>query len=325
MIANSDRTAIDSMVINRLPGIGQNNPSRNTEFKSKPVNGWVSLIVTSNDNVISLAKDAEIPADIDDISDHAGQINGGVNWRAYDQGGQLLHLGYRYNANLYSNLDQFNTSEHALSGGFSRWLNSSMLGSAAVDLSTLKLDGNTLLDTTIVTMRLTKDLNMDSSLGFQYRYVILDYAHPSLSGNRGRDGTDHHIDAYYNEKRTEWSTRNGFQISSRNTDGSDFDSISYGFRIQGSRSLPEIRLKSRSYTPTLSLHLILSRTDYDAINSFSTVPRDDDTVLAAISIGSKISDKLSAEIRIDHRDNSSNIPFFSYDQTQLSIGVSATF
>jgi len=93
MLSNADRTQLDKKVTDTMPTkLASKTESQPDKAANNSISGWLSLSLVLNDNVISLAKGAPVPADIDDISDQSAQINAGINWRAYDRGGQLFLL-----------------------------------------------------------------------------------------------------------------------------------------------------------------------------------------------------------------------------------------
>ncbi|MFT5111122.1 MAG: tetratricopeptide (TPR) repeat protein [Parasphingorhabdus sp.] len=326
MISNDNRSDLDLRVIRSLPSEYASNVTReHTNPATKPVSGWLKATFGYNDNVIGLANGVAKPADIGSVSDESILIGGGINWRAYDQGGQLVRLGYQFDSERFSSMDQFDTTRHSVYGTYSKWLNQSIVGSATLGLTKGELDGDNFLDTNYMTLGLNKQLDDDRELNGFYTFRDADFDRPILVDDLNRDEDGHIFGIGLSQDFAVWKTLLGMQFSTSNASGNDFGSQAIGLQLHGRRALPSLTVQSRRFPLELSAYTGLSNTDYDNINSFSSSKRRDDMMQLGVVVESKLNEKLKLNLQLDRLENGSNISFYDYDRTRISVSLTAEF
>ncbi len=325
LLANGDHSNIDFSILDKLSTYlaKRASPSKRSKI-ANPIGAWFSLSSNHNDNVLGLANGAPKPAGIDSPSDHSTGLAGGLTWRAYDQGGQLFQLGYQLNTNDYNTLDQFDTVRNTLTGTYSKWLSQSTLGSATLDISDLQLNSASFLNTSTLKLSASRQIEPKRKIGATYQYSDYDYAHPSLTGARDRDGSEHRLLTHINQQYSDWDTRAELQFRIADTQGQDYDLKGYALSFLASRDLPAVEVGLKRIPLSLSASIGFSKSHYDGVNSLSEFKRQDERLQTALSIRSKINEKVTAEARLSHSKNSSNIAFFDYDRTQYSLSITAS-
>ncbi len=314
-----------SLEINQIKSKSSTRQKLNTRKPPTTFSGLATISIGRNSNVIALNDGASTPADIDDEADTQSQLGLSLNWRAYDRAGKLVQLGYWLDTQRWNDLDKFDTTTHGLQGIYSHWISNQLLGSAVIGYSTTDLDGIKYLESQQLQLGLRKTLAKNRHIGGLFSYLHQDFTHPSLTAENGRNGNDTTLGFYWTELIYSWNTSSELRYIKSSTSGSNFDSSGYMINFSTSRALPEIEIGEFEYPLHFSANLGYSKSNYDAVNTLSTVKRSDDSIQFSASLSTEFIKNWNADIRFNHLKNDSNVPFYKFGRSNIRFGVTRTF
>ena len=291
-----------------------------------PPRNWyasMSMGFEYTDNVLSLSKDALLPADISDRHDEAIFMVTQAGYRLFrDEHQELWAMGSIY-GNYYFDLDDFDVQQYSPQLQYIFTPNDDWQLRSTVYYTHYRIDGNQSSNSFTFSQAATRLWRADMSTTLDYTVALTEFKDDTTTAN-DRDGSYHSLRCFQSfllghsyDTTFDIGTRLGWN----NTQGTQFDSDSYGFFTSiGHDFIWNSRLRyDFSYT----------RTKFDnrsnrAVPAFST-KRKDKAYVPSIVWLKRFARNWSTSLAFTYLDNDSNITVYDFDKYTLSGALTYTF
>lgn len=327
LLQTTPRSPVSRLLRDRLARLNQPGGDKPWQIQSTISGGY-------NSNVLALGDGIALPTDITskDSGFFYASLGGNYTW---DFNPTSVTVGYGFQSNTYASISSANLIDHLFSINIRHPLTPYVKASLLIADNFTQIGGDNFRNQIRVTPSLAYTINQWVTMAMEYTFAYNNYlfpVSPLFTALRDRDGTFHSISpiVYIQipQLRTLISIRYLFQ--NNDTEGTDFDFNSHGFRINVQRPLFWRMMGNVQYSRTAS--------DYNNLNSLASLPlgfafeRKDDVDFLSMTFTRPLQDLTSLAypgmqgfLQFDYIHNESNIAFFNFSQHVVRGGVLIEF
>ena len=286
----------------------------------KPWRAVLTLGLGYNDNVIALADEFALPADIsskDSVYERLG-FSGAYDIKRTED--QVLSVGYAVETNFYNEVEEFNFVDQFAYLNYSKRLRPDLTGSVLLSNQYTVVDRDRFRNEVAIRPTLAYRPWENIVVEGAYRFATNNYFSDTASVN-DRDANTHTVAATGHLLIPSHGIRltAGYAHSWINADGANFEAESDSLRLGVLASLPWQVTGEASVSRTWD--------DYDNPNTLSLTgeARDDTTNRFTAGLSRPVYQNVSAYLNFTRIDKDSNISFFEYDQNRWEAGLTVSF
>lgn len=300
-------------------------PERKPWFAALSVSGG------DNSNVIGLADEAVLPADVSSRSSKflRTQLDVGYIWRPDDK--SALTAGYGFTHERYSDVEEFDSMSNTIYLDYRRSLTDRVEGGLRISRSLSATDGETKVRRTTIAPSASYRWSRTDVTSLRYNLSFTDYVPEAVRPALDRDVRNH---VFTLSHRTlvdgpilplGVNLEVGLSRTLNNAEGADYVYDGLGGFISASRKFP---LKIRG-----AITFSHQRDTYTELNSLAgagfAFNREDriDRLNLFLERPLTVFDIKNASVFLSwqYLNNKSNLNFFNYEQTSFNFGISARF
>jgi tetratricopeptide (TPR) repeat protein len=282
----------------------------------------ISMGFEYTDNVLSLSKDALLPADISDRRDESAFFVAQAGHRLYkDPSHELWAMGTVY-ANHYFDLDEFDVQQYSPQLEYLYTPDSVWRLRSTLFFTHYKVDEEESSNSLTFSQGVTRSWHNHMSTSFDYTVTLIEFE-GETDPDEDRDGNFHSIRGYQSFQFAPYNTilNVGARYGWNNTQGSQFDSDSYSvFGSLGHDFVWDSRIR---------YDLTYTRTKFDNLSSRAdpafSFNREDDSFSPSVAWFKRFTRNWSTSFVFSYLDNDSNIAVYDFDKYTLSAAVTYTF
>ncbi|MCC6209822.1 MAG: tetratricopeptide repeat protein [Burkholderiales bacterium] len=297
-------------------------PPEPPEQPDKPLRLSASIAGGHNSNVIALGKTIPLPTDISNKSAYFARTAFGASYSRQMTQSTGVTAGYALLLDRYENLSSSNLNDHYLYADMFHQATERMALSMRANAEYTGLGGDRFRNLWGLRPALSYRFLRNSVTEFSYTYASSDYK-VQTAPVYDRDGPARNLAAVHSFRLggTDWSGAVGLSRNRNDTQGSDFQSHSWG--------------ASGTMRYTFANRVVLAfgasalRDNYDNPNSLAgsgfAYERKDRQRTLSTQVSGPLAPSLRWFAQAQHLRNKSNIAFYEYDQTVFSAGLAADF
>lgn len=298
--------------------------------KTKPWTVFGSVAVGHNNNVIALSDAILRPVEITRTDSRYFDLTGGGDYRLGFNPTQSVTVGGFANRRNYRDINGSDTDTLNIFGRFDEQVSRRLLASVATSFTHVRVDGDKAQNTVAISPSLQYQVNNSLRVGVSYTGKKVNLPSPNATpASLDRDSKLHTLAA--NIVIGFPSLRSDITIGAARLNnsavGGDYDYNGTNYSVAVRTQLPWEVIGSVG----------INRTNYDFKNLNSLAPttppgptgfgfrREDAVTNFTASLVRPINETYTAYVRASRTNANSNLTFFTYDQKDFQIGVTARF